>query len=224
MKTKKIPVKTSSCLVPSLRGAGAALAALALSAAQADAALVTSLPGSTLYPFPEVNYMGAVPQTVAPGITWTSNVLSPVFGYTYLFFVNGGSWNGLSMIGLNSASGSMSISFATPVAGVGAFINYTTGGSAPRLSIYDSSNTLLETYQPSFTTTGVNQGYFYGFSSLNSNISRFEFSNASIVATNLSVLSGSGVSAVPEPGSILPLGGLLVGGLLIRRRKSGTAA
>lgn len=206
--------------------ASAMFAIFVSTAAQSDGALVFSLPGSSAYPFDTIGYFGSGPQTVAPGVTWTSTSGSSVFGFTGTYGFNGnGGWGGLSMIGLNSPNGSMSLSFDAPVTGVGAFINYATGAGVPNISIYDTTNTLIESFTPTFLTDGsTNSGQFLGFLLGTASISRLEFSNAYIGAANLEILGDPTISAVPEPGSIMALGGLLAGGLMIRQRKSRATA
>ncbi len=73
-------------------------AAMLVTTAAANASEVTSIVGGTTLSFPAVNYQGNGPQSVAPGITWSSNsselVSQPVFGFTsdYGFGLNG-AWN-----------------------------------------------------------------------------------------------------------------------------------
>ena len=148
-------------------------AAAALFASVASHAVpVTSLPGSTLYAFPNDNYFGAGPKVVAPGITWTAESGNSVYGYDggYGFQTNGNWGAGLSMIGTNTGGTLMTLSFDTAVSGVGAFLNWSRfssgapDGDLPIISIYDSANTLLESYTLTFSTGGgTNSGEFHGF-------------------------------------------------------------
>ena len=46
--------------------------AVLLTVAQAGATVVTSIPGGTVYTMPVLQYFGPGPQTVAPGIVWSS--------------------------------------------------------------------------------------------------------------------------------------------------------
>ena len=64
------------------------LLAVLVIVAQAGASVVTSIPGGIVLPFPAINYFGPGPQTVAPGVTWTStndgsNATPAVFGFDY---------------------------------------------------------------------------------------------------------------------------------------------
>src|SRR5579863_3776326 len=104
-----------------------AITVAAGSAGVAHASLVTSLSGGTTYTFGTSNYQGPGPQTVAPGITWSSTNASIQGGSVYGFnggygFSGNGFWDGtFSMIGLNdstdvsSVTDTMTIAFATPV-------------------------------------------------------------------------------------------------------------
>lgn len=203
----------------------AAVAALFTSVA-AHAASVTSLPGSTTYTFPVVNEFTAGPKVVASGITWTAESGNSVYGYDngYFFQTNGRWSKGLSMIGTNSGTTSMSLSFATAVSGVGAFLNWARfengepDGALPVISIYDAGNALLESYTLTFSTGGAdNSGEFHGFLRDSADIASITFRGGFIGAANLEVVSAP---AVPEPTTYaLMLGGLGVVGFIARRRK-----
>ena len=206
MKTVK-----SFCLVVSL------VLAISLVGTTGQAAPVTSLPsGATVIPMPEANYQGQGPQTFGPGITWTSTNTQTappndydyqsVFGFTgYYYYGDNGYWNGTlgPMAGLNDDSYSfdttdyMTFAFATPVQGVGGFLNYfKPGGPGTRspttIAVYDSSHNLIESYTLTFTTGGgPNTGAFYGFLESTPNISYFTLTDNEIGITNLTVLTGT---------------------------------
>jgi hypothetical protein len=82
--------------------------ALCLAANPGGASLVdTSLPSGTVIAMPSVNYFGQGPQTVVPGITWSSTSSSSTFGFTGSYgFGENGPWDGTlgPMPGLNSSS------------------------------------------------------------------------------------------------------------------------
>ena len=199
----------------------AAAAALFASVAS-QASPVTSLPGSTLYAFPNDNSFSA-----GPGITWTAEINNSVFGYNggYGFQTNGNWGTGLSMIGTNSRDTSMTLSFDTAVSGVGAFLNWsrfsdgTPDGDLPIISIYDAAHTLLESYTLTFATGGGNNsGEFHGFLRGTADIASITFDGGFIGAANLEVVTAP---AIPEPSTYaLMIAGLGVVGFIARRRKA----
>lgn len=206
-----------------MRGRRAACQLLLLAAAAcapllSAAALVSSLLDSAVvYEFPSENYLGSGPRLVAPGISWSARSASAVFGYTagYSFDENG-SWLGMAMIGTNDGRSSMSLSFATPVAGVGAYLNYapSVSGSPAVIAIYDAAGVLLDSYRLDFTTDGsLNSGEFRGFLLPSAGISRLTLSGGLIGAAHLQVqvtALDAVLPAVPEPRTAAMLGiGLL---------------
>lgn len=195
-----------------------AIALVALfSSGFAGAIPVTSLSGSTAYEFQKVYYNGSGPQTIAPGITWTSSHSDSLYGYdsSYYFGSNGFWQKGPSMIGANNADATMSISFDSAVFGVGAFLNYAPEETPSSISIYGANNTLLETFDLNFFVSGQNTGEFHGFQRDTADIFRFELTGGFIGATNLEVIKGVSVS---EPSAILLMVLGLVGLVYCRRR------
>lgn len=155
------------------------------------------------------------------GYTWTSTNSNSVYGYTGGYGLAGnGSWNsglGFPYVGLNTASGSMSFTFDNAVSQVLAFINYAPNNyGTPLISIYDSSNALIESTVLGINTSGTNQGAYWGFDAGSSIISRFELSNAYIVAGDLQ----SSVSNVPVPAAAWFLGTALLGLMGYNKRKA----
>jgi len=190
----------------------------------AQAAVVTALPGSTTYAIPVENYFGAGPKTIAPGITWSSDYASSVYGYEngYVFGDNGDWSAGLSMIGSNDDLAKMTITFDNPVAGVGMFWNFApddgSGLSPAVIAVYDTSNNLIESHTlTDIVGTGTNQGKFYAFLENTASISYMTMQGAFIGGANLEVLSAP-TGVVPEPATYaLALAGLGVAGVVARR-------
>ena len=132
-----------------MKGAIAALAVtMIMSAGTAHAVLVTSLPTGTVIPMPAVELFTAGPQTMAPGIVWSStnatNQGGSVFGWTGGYgFAGNGSWSGNPpMAGLNDASDiygvvdTMTFAFSTPVSGVGGHLNWTNFENPATIAVY----------------------------------------------------------------------------------------
>ena len=182
----------------------------------AFAAEITSLSNASTYTIPDYGADGSSgsppgPETIAPGIVWTEESSVSLFGYSRTYgFGENGKWDGVSMYGTNSEDSSMTISFATPVQGVAAFMNYAPFRGNPVISVYDKYNNLLESTTLSFSAIG--SGEVHGFLESAANISHFKFSGAYLGASNLQV------AAVPEPESYaMLLAGLgLMGGIARR--------
>ncbi len=204
---------------------------------QAGASVVTSIAGGTVLPFPAVNYFGPGPQTVAPGVTWSStndgsNATPAVFGFDYTqfpgFYSFGSNGNWTTGIGpmaglddntdIDGVTDTMTFTFAKPTSAVGGFLNYAPGFSTPTtIAVYDSNFNLIESpFALTFTTTGAdNTGQFYGFQESSAIISYFVLTDNYIGITNLTV------SSVPEPSSFLLVGTGLLGVLGYGRRRLG---
>ena len=189
---------------------------------------------------PAASYTGSKPQQVVPEVTWSTTASGSVFGYSGVYgFTSNGTWSGLNMAGLNSAAGTMTFAFATPVDGVGGYLNYAPElGLTPTIAVYDAGMNLLESATLSFNTgRGWNSGSFFGFQG-DSDISFFALSGAFIGITDLTVSSeflmaelqgqtapilpqGVQPAPVPEPSSLLLFGAGLLGAALLRRRSRG---
>lgn len=177
---------------------------LAMSAAAltAHAAVVTTLPGGTPLAIPAAEQLGdAGPETVAPGVTFTSTNGS-AYGYTGGYsFVSNGNWSGTPMLGLDSTNGYMTLSFANAISGILGELNWAPGfGPAATVAIYDASNNLLESLSLSTASANLVNPGFYGFSRASNDIASIRFSNQYIGVRDISTTQAA--SDVPEPASL----------------------
>jgi len=185
----------------------------------ANASPITSLQ-TTVVPMPKLEFVlasGTVTQ--APGITWKGD--GGIFGFTgdYSFGTNG-VWVGTPpFAAIDKESGSMKFSFDNPVYAVGGLINYEPGNSnSPVISIYDSSNNLIESTRLSFSTNGI--GQFHGFQLADPLISSFQLSGSFIALRNLTVLASTPLAPVPEPETYaMLLAGLGLMATVARRKR-----
>jgi hypothetical protein len=203
----------------------ALLWALLTISALANANEVTSIPGGSVIALPSVDYVGAGPQSFTGG-TWSSTYGVSVFGWNggYTFGTNGNWDSALVMAGLNTPNiaDTMTFAFTAPVSAVGGFINYNPNGNTlatPTISVYDTSNNLIESAILSFTTGGgLDTGFFYGFSENTANIGSFTFTGNYIGITSLTTSTSTPIST-PEPASIALLASGILGFAATRRKK-----
>jgi len=199
-----------------------AIAAIA-SAGAASASVVSSLPGGVTLAIPTANLLGeSGPQTVAPGVIFTSTQPS-AYGYTggYGFSTNG-FWSGVPMIGLDDPTGSFQLAFATPISGFLGELNWTVDDeSRASIAIYDASGALLESLTLENGVNLVNPGY-WGFSRAAADISFVRFNNEYIGVRDITTLTGA---VVPEPASwAMLIAGFGLVGAAARRRRTAVAA
>jgi hypothetical protein len=215
----------SPTLARNLRlAAGVALAGLFV--LPAHALHVTSLPNATPYTQPYINLTGRGPYEMGPGVVWTSNSSQALFGYGAIYGLgSNGYWQfPMPFAGTNANAGStMRVSFATPVAGVLAWVNHIRGFSVPpTMSIFDSSHQLLESYMLDITTGpgSINDGEFHGFQRAVADIAYVTFSGSYIVMSQFAAAA----SPVPEPAGValMLLGLATVGAAAFRRKMHGS--
>ena len=129
-------------------------------------------------------------------VLFTSTNGSSVFAYDAAYALNtNGDWGGgrRGFVGLNAPFGTLRFTFATPVSGVGAFVNYapppTSNGEAI-LTVRGADDQILETFNlsidaPIVTPDAVDAGAFRGFERQRADIVAFELSNGFIVLDDL---------------------------------------
>jgi hypothetical protein len=214
---------------------------IALAATQAAVAgVVTSSAGITdgvSVTMPIVNYNGVGPNSFGPGnsITWSSNFVTDLTGSVFGFnedygYGTNGQWddesNPLVMAALDTSGGdyAMTFAFADPVSGFGGLMNYSPIFGTPVFSAYNSSDTLIETYDPSFSTGGVpNTGQFIGFQDSSNDISFITLSNAFVGIANI-VESSTSSSSVPDTASTALLLGFASLALIAGARRQAKSA
>jgi hypothetical protein len=222
-----------------------AAASVVFMPADSNAATLTTL-GTAQTMAPRQHPFSSGPVQIGQEITYRSNKSQSVIGYTggYTFGSSAWSAGGAPMVGLNSTLGAMTFDFAHPLSTVAAEINWAKGfsGGAPIfMSIFNSANELLETFQ--FSSGDADQwgsGY-YGFTRGNADISRLVLYNGYIGARNFytsdnvvrsdygSYGGGGGgggqpvenlEAAVPEPGTwLLMILGFGATGTMLRRAR-----
>jgi hypothetical protein len=190
----------------------------------ANASVVTSIPGGTILSVPETDLSTGGPETVAPGVTWSSTNSTAAYGWDNGYgFVSNGFWSAPTvapMEGLNADTGTMTFSFSTPVSAVGGLINWVSrdfGSPGPAdMAVFDSHGNLIEDvvfYDG--TNNLLTPNSFYGFSENINDISTLVLRGDAIGITDLTIST-----ATPLPAA-LPLfaTGLGALGLLGWRRK-----
>ena len=193
----------------------AALAAAAM-AVPAGAAQISSIANPTAVVDFE-NFDGLVtagPETVAPGVTFTSSTDSTLGAFIAELDANG-LWGAgkvfaaLGSFGVDPETGSVSFTFDAPVLQAGAFINASTG--SVEVAALDAMGTVLESYLIAVSTPGgFNDGVFAGIGRNAHDIKTLRFSGLGVVVDD--------VSYVPTPAAAsLLLAGLLGAGALRRR-------
>lgn len=187
----------------------------------ASAGVVTSLPGGTVVPMAPVDYWGAGPVTMAPGVTWSSTSNSSVYGWTGGYGFSGNGYWTMTMMGTNDTESSMTVAFDHAVSGVGAFLNYVQGMNAT-ISAYDSNHDLIESMALTFSTGAAdNSGMFYGFSESSANISYFTMTGGYIGAADLTYVADA--TDLPEPASVALLSLGMIGIAALRRKAANQA-
>lgn len=164
-------VMFNPCIASNYWPIAALAAVVATSAAPAQAILVIDTSGFG-NPIVTSNYNPIPNDTFSPGpllfgtsngdlVEFTSTNSSSVINYSGAYgFASNGQWNGLSMAGLNAEVGYMDFKFlGNPVSAVGGFLNYAPGNFDDMyISALDINGNILESYDLSFSASGINSG------------------------------------------------------------------
>jgi hypothetical protein len=211
--------------------------AIALAATQPAIAGEVNSPagitGGVTVTMPVENIFSGGPFVFGPGnnITWSSNDSASVFGWNGQYgFGTNGFWDPdgpgpLVMAALNNsgANQTMTFAFADPVSGFGGFMNYSPADGTPVFSAYDSSDTLIETYEPSFSTgDGTDMGQFVGFQESSADISSVTLSDAYIGIAD--IVESPTSSSVPDTASTALLLGFASLALIAGARRQAKSA
>ena len=174
--------------------------ALALPSSAIATVITAPVSGSSVETMPGTNQFSGGPIVFGNNVTWTSEVNYSVFGWTNSYgFANNGTWTGApAMAGTNDTSAAMRFTLDGDATSVGGTINWALPGyGSATMSIFDSSNVLLESFLFTTGTTNlVANDAFYGFSRAQGDIRSFELRGAYIGLRELTV---GGLAAVPEP-------------------------
>jgi hypothetical protein len=164
-------VMFNPCIASNYWQIAALAAVVATSAAPAQAILVSDTSGfgnpivtSNYNPIPNNSFsLGPLLFVTSNGdlVEFTSTFSFSLINYSGFYgFASNGQWNGLSMAGLNTDVGYMDFKFlGNPVSAVGGFLNYSPGDFDDMyISALDMNGNILESYDLSFSTTGINSG------------------------------------------------------------------
>ena len=218
----------------------AAALVLALTVESVNATVITSLPGGTVVNFPAVNIDAPGPVTVVPGVTWKSDDVTAIYGYTGMDnFNTNGFWTGSFPIAeMDQDDKSMTFSFSTPVSAVGGIMDWYAISGLIRpasMAVYNSSDILIKSFELYDNSTNTNFGTpnsFNGFQESTADISSFVLSGdyagmEDLVFSSAASCNGVSVAAcstTPLPSTwITFLIGLVGFGVVARRRKQDTA-
>jgi hypothetical protein len=218
-------------MVATLLRTAAAFGFLAIAGAASAATLLTSDAG---YTGPDL-YIGSVgqpnflftgsPTALPGGVTFSSTTSNSVIGLGG-YGLGGNGFTNVPIIGLNSASATMTLTFDTAVASFGLGMNYApVFFGAPVIAAYDGGGALIASYNlaalaPISTPAGLNAFAFRGIDGGGVAIKSFTMSGAYIIASASTGSPPPAVGGVPEPSTwaMLIVGFGFVGSTMRNRR------
>jgi hypothetical protein len=190
--------------------------------------------GSYNFTFGPVTLPGGIVFTASPGgsggypFGGNSGDGSVIGQGSYGLGDNGSFGGSATYIGVDSGTGSDTLTFATPVSEFGAFWNYAPGnGDDPTLTVLDSSDAVIASYDlaslaPISTPGGFNEFEFRGIVDSTADIKSIEFGGSYLL---LAGTASGGIPGTPEPSTwALIIVGFLGLGLVARRSSRGRAA
>jgi len=135
-----------------------------------------------------------------------------------------GNFNPAEQLIFITSDSTLTLAFETPVSATGFNIQGNTYGPfTAYLQAFDEFNNSLGTFSVGGNSSGIGDGsaVFLGITSDLADLKSIAIwvPGSNGFSINEVGLNSQGMSPIPEPGSVLALGGLLASGLMIRRRK-----
>ena len=197
-----------------------AAAALMTIAAPALAAPIVSLPGGSVVTLGALQQSNG-PTSIAPGIVFTATNDGYV-GYQDAWgFGTHDEWSGTSMLGLNSALGSFTLTFDKAITGFLAEVNWADDlYDDSSVTAFDMAGNEIDRINLTEHSMDLEEPGFLGFGNTTAPIKSIRFTNSFIGIRNLAITS---TAAVPEPATwAMMLVGFGMMGAAMRHRRTST--